>query len=197
MAASQSQRPNQNRARLAMLATSCRRQQPLTFSNQADYLSCENRPGLSLTSRRAASPPCLVSPMRREEILRHCSPPSLRSVRHLSWFIQKRRSGIFLNYIFGHNIQDDFFSSGFEAGQLDHHQLDQFSAKPSRIWQGLAFSSQLIWDWFWHLCLVQLKTAVLSGDVSSLQAALKEQTGLDDSTITSTTNSIKEGLTWD
>ena len=109
MAASQSQRPNQNRARLAMLATSCRRQQPLTFSNQADYLSCENRPGLSLTSRRAASPPCLVSPMRREEILRHCSPPSLRSVRHLSWFIQKRRSGIFLNYIFGHNIQDDFF----------------------------------------------------------------------------------------
>merc|ERR1712192_346420 len=36
----------------------------------------------------------------------------------------------------------------------------------------------------------KLKTAVLSGDVSTMQAALKEQTGLD----TSATNSIKEGL---
>ena len=98
MAASQSQKPNLNRARLAMLATSCRRQQPLTFSKQADYSSCEYRPGLSLTSRREASHPCLVSPMRREEILRHCSPPSLRSVRHLSWSIQWT-TGIFQNKI--------------------------------------------------------------------------------------------------
>ena len=97
-AASQSLRPSLNRARLAMLATSCRRQQLLTFSKQADYLSCENRPGLSLTSRRAASLPCLVSPMRREQILRHSLPPSLRSVRHLSWSIQWT-TGIFLNKI--------------------------------------------------------------------------------------------------
>jgi len=41
----------------------------------------------------------------------------------------------------------------------------------------------------------KLQTAVLSGDVNSMQAALKEQTGLDSSAITSTTNSIKEGLT--
>merc|ERR1711971_969636 len=40
----------------------------------------------------------------------------------------------------------------------------------------------------------KLKTAVLSGDVNSVQAVLKEQTGLDSSATTST-NSIKEGLT--
>jgi hypothetical protein len=41
----------------------------------------------------------------------------------------------------------------------------------------------------------KVKTAVLSGDMSSLSAVLKEQTGLDNTVITSTTNSIKEGIT--
>merc|ERR1712110_362931 len=40
----------------------------------------------------------------------------------------------------------------------------------------------------------KVKTAVLSGDMSSLSAVLKEQTGLDNTVITSTTNSIKEGI---
>jgi len=40
----------------------------------------------------------------------------------------------------------------------------------------------------------KVKTAVLSGDMTSLSAVLKEQTGLDSTAITSTTNSIKEGL---
>merc|ERR1719516_33825 len=40
----------------------------------------------------------------------------------------------------------------------------------------------------------KVKTAVLSGDTTSLSAVLKEQTGLDNTAITSTTNSIKEGI---
>merc|ERR1712233_65689 len=40
----------------------------------------------------------------------------------------------------------------------------------------------------------KVKTAVLSGDLTSLSSVLKEQTGLDNTAITSTTNSIKEGI---
>merc|ERR1711971_930188 len=56
----QSQRPNLNRASPATSAMSCKRL------------------GLSLTSRREASPPCLVSLLRRGQIQRHCLLPSLR-----------------------------------------------------------------------------------------------------------------------
>jgi len=41
----------------------------------------------------------------------------------------------------------------------------------------------------------KVKTAVLSGDMSALSEVLKQQTGLDSTVITSTTNSIKEGIT--
>jgi len=41
----------------------------------------------------------------------------------------------------------------------------------------------------------KVKTAVLSGDMSALSDVLKQQTGLDSTVITSTTNSIKEGIT--
>ena len=41
---------------------------------------------------------------------------------------------------------------------------------------------------------VQIKTTLMSGDLSSLSTVLSEQTGLDSQAITSTTNSIKEGI---
>ena len=40
----------------------------------------------------------------------------------------------------------------------------------------------------------QIKTTLMSGDLSSLSTVLSEQTGLDSQAITSTTNSIKEGI---
>jgi len=40
----------------------------------------------------------------------------------------------------------------------------------------------------------KIKTTLMSGDLSSLSTVLSEQTGLDSQAITSTTNSIKEGI---
>ena len=53
-----------------------------------------------------------------------------QSVHSLKAFLQ-RATGIFVWAI--HRIKDDFLS-GFEAGQLHHHHLDQLCAKPRRIW---------------------------------------------------------------
>ena len=102
-AASQSQRPSLNLARPATSAMLFRRQQ----SNISASVQCFSRQqfnlfkaktnfklirlGLSLTSTREASPPCLVFLMRREAIQRQCSQQSLRSVHQLlaSSFIQR------------------------------------------------------------------------------------------------------------